>query len=138
MCDPRSIKFDCLTCGLCCVSLSSCNKVWAQVTPTEQLLLGPEWCATNVLEKDGVAGIRTKFRRMSAGPFKGIEFNACIALDGTIMHKTSCSIYATRPYICVAAVSPGDSTCRALRVLFLETLNMYKSKKRRQNEECAK
>jgi Fe-S-cluster containining protein len=62
--------------------------------------------------------IRTKWTEQRSGPFKGFEFCTCVALQGSVMHKTSCSIYASRPNVCREAVKPGDRMCRELRRIF--------------------
>ena len=47
---------------------------------------------------------------------------ACIALRGTLLEKTSCSVYDKRPEVCRNAVKPGDKICRDIRAFYRANL----------------
>ena len=62
--------------------------------------------------------IKTLWREQKAGPLKGVQVCACVALRGSVTHRVSCSIYESRPRVCRTAVVPGDEACRQVRELF--------------------
>lgn len=125
-------KPNCLTCGICCVSVHEDNPIWAEVLLDDCRRLGPSWCKRNVLGYSTMSlltrvldhrpafmgGIKTKWRKVEAGPFKGVEVCACVALKGSIMHKVSCSVYKQRPKVCRNALKPGEKQCLEARRMF--------------------
>lgn len=124
-------KPDCLTCGVCCVSAHD-NPIWAEVLLADCKRLGPSWCRRNVLGYNTMdlltrvldhgpafmGGIKTRWRKLAAGPFKGVEVCACVALKGNIMHKVECSVYKHRPKVCRNALRPGERQCHEARRMF--------------------
>ena len=68
------------------------------------------------------AALRTKWRKQRAGPLKGASVCACIFLNGSVLHRTSCRIYEKRPRVCRMAVKPGDKTCREIRRMMKEAV----------------
>jgi Fe-S-cluster containining protein len=62
--------------------------------------------------------LRAVVREQKAGPLKGHEVTACVALKGTVLKSVRCSVYAKRPDVCRQAVKPGDSACRRLRTAY--------------------
>lgn len=128
MTDPVA-KPDCRRCGLCCISLTD-EETWAEVTLADAERLGSPWCKRHVIGHDVVyqmtraavegkaaylGGIETKWREVKAGPLKGVEACACVALRGSLMHRVSCRIYDKRPKVCKTALSPGDPACLETR-----------------------
>jgi Fe-S-cluster containining protein len=116
---------DCLTCGVCCVSLQD-QDCFCDLTPEDEERLGAAWVRRNVLRTrlfDFIASggrlpwgaIKTKWRKQQAGPLKGAEMLTCVALRGSILHRVQCSVYEKRPRTCREAVKPGDRTCLWLR-----------------------
>ena len=124
----RVTKDDCRSCGACCVSLEG-QDVYCDITEDDEKKLSKRFVKLNVLHSspmdlltasmDGSfwpqAAIRTKWTKQRTGPFKGIEACQCVALHGSLMHRTSCSIYKNRPQTCRKAVKPNDKTCRWVR-----------------------
>lgn len=127
-----SAEFDCQTCGLCCVAGHEqdafCDLTEADL---ERFITnrGKRWIRRNVLFAtafdllcqaiDGGrsvgAALRTKIRKVRAGPLKDYEICACFALRGSPLRKVSCSIYEDRPHACRIAVKPGDKVCKTIR-----------------------
>lgn len=128
---PKEIP-NCQTCGACCVSIVEDNEIWAEVLVEDCERLGESWCRRNCLGHgtlhiltqalDGgsryLGGIKTKWRKILCGPFKGVSVCACVALRGSLMHKTSCSVYEKRPHVCRTALQPGEKDCLQLRRMF--------------------
>jgi Fe-S-cluster containining protein len=122
---PKVTAKDCLTCGVCCVSLRD-QDCFCDLTPEDEKRLGAAWVRRNVLRArlfDLIASggrvpwgaIKTKWRKQRAGPLKGAEACMCVALRGNLLHKVSCSVYEKRPRTCREAVKPGNRTCLWLR-----------------------
>jgi len=116
---------DCRTCGACCVSLYD-QEVFCDVTPDDQERLGKRFVRLHVLQEPYVhhgAAIKTKWRTQRAGPLRGIDACACVALRGSVMHRVSCRVYENRPHVCRTALRPGDRACRDLRRLYREAID---------------
>lgn len=111
---------DCLTCGLCCVSLVD-QVDYCNVTEQDKARLGKRFVRLHVVQPSGDA-IKTKWKVQRAGPLKGVEACSCVALRGSLKHRVSCSVYSVRPEVCRKAVLPGDRACRQVRQLFQEML----------------
>ena len=126
---------NCRTCGVCCVSLQD-DDIWAELTMADAERLGERWCRRNVLGHsmmdvlcrtlDGqpsyLGDIMTKWRKLRAGPFKGVEVCTCVALRGSILHRVSCSVYEKRPAVCRNALNPGERQCLEARRLFQQAV----------------
>ena len=126
----------CRSCGLCCVSLTE-SDVYCDVTVEDMKRLSKGFVRKNVVPTsafdrlahaidgnripDGV--IKTHWNEQKAGPLKGVEVCACVALRGSVMHRVSCAIYENRPRACRVAVVPGDKACREVRGLFQRLLD---------------
>lgn len=120
----------CRSCGACCITLIQDQEAFCDVEASDLVRLNKRWARENVLtfsnfdqllaaidgdpNMPGMA-LKTTRQRTKAGPFKNVRINKCVALRGSVMHRTSCSIYARRPHACREAVKPGDQTCRWLR-----------------------
>lgn len=118
----------CRQCGLCCVAPHD-QDVFADVTERDVKRLNRRWAARNVVSTnlfnqalamiDGYrlpyAAIRTRWNYQCCGPLKGTEACMCAALKGSLLHRTSCTIYERRPQICRTAVKPGGRACRQIR-----------------------
>lgn len=117
--------YDCRTCGICCIGFED-GKVFCNMSESDLNKLSPGFVNRNVIilfdnilgHADCYAAIKTRWKVVKAGPFKGYEFNICAALRGSIMSKVSCSIYKNRPNVCKTAVIPGDRTCNNLREVY--------------------
>jgi Fe-S-cluster containining protein len=111
------------------------------VTLQDAKRLGSSWCKKNVIgfsvmdlmlkALDGhrdpyLGGIRTQWKKMKSGPFKGVSICACVALEGSIMKSTRCSVYQKRPSVCKKALNPGDKQCLEARLLFQEAVDRIK------------
>jgi len=119
---------DCRKCGLCCVSLHDQDAL-ADVTQKDMDRLNPRWASANVLAMSSFdfvvaavngrrlppGAIRTKWKLQRCGPLRGVAACACVALRGSVLHRTSCSIYKRRPDSCRTAVKPGDQACLEIR-----------------------
>lgn len=123
-------KPDCRACGACCWSVQD-QPSFCDLTPHELKKMSPQFLAANVeliplidqLTRGYPQGaLRTKWRLMKSGPFKGIEACVCCLLDGSLMKSVRCRIYAKRPSTCRRAVKPGDRSCRALRRLLQQAI----------------
>lgn len=123
---------DCVKCGLCCVSLHDQDR-FADVTAEDEKRLGKKFVRLHVIHThpfdmltSALGGgdrlpqgvIATKWLKQRVGPFKGLEVCACVALRGSLLEKTSCSIYNKRPKVCHDAVKPGDKTCKQIRAIY--------------------
>jgi Fe-S-cluster containining protein len=122
-------KPDCRRCGACCIALLD-QSALADVSEADFKRLSPRWADTNVLFPHPfdlalaaigggcrlpLGAIKTKKLLQRRGPLKGLKVCACTALRGSVLHRTSCSIYERRPESCRTAVEPGDETCLSLR-----------------------
>jgi len=119
---------DCRQCGACCVAPYD-QDVLADLDESDLKRLNRRWIARNVgtwsLFDHALAGIdgrrlpyaaiKTAWKEQRCGPLKGAEVCACVALRGSVLHRTSCSIYKNRPESCRKAVKPGDRSCLSLR-----------------------
>jgi Fe-S-cluster containining protein len=128
--------FDCRTCGLCCVSVHD-QDAFCDLTEKDIERLGARlqrhivWADVFTLAVEALSGRRatppaalaTRWRRMRAGPFKGIEACVCVFLQGSLLHRTNCRVYARRPYVCREAVRPGTRLCRDIRRMYREQLS---------------
>ena len=126
---------DCRACGVCCVCPQD-QGYYCDVTPEDIERLSKKFVTENVaftspfdmmamiIDGHRVMGgaIRTTWRTMRQGPFKGYEMNTCVALQGSVMHKVSCSIYKNRPDVCRIALKPGDKSCLDVRKAFRRTI----------------
>jgi Fe-S-cluster containining protein len=108
---------DCLTCGLCCVSLEDQDE-YCNVDAKDEARLGKRFVRLNVVN----GAIKTKWKLQRSGPLKGAEACACVALQGSVGHRVRCSVYEIRPKVCHTAVKPGDRACHQVRRLFNEML----------------
>lgn len=124
----------CLSCGACCIA-PGVQPMFCDVTPEDEKRLskgrpGKKFVRLNVwhpslLEQmtcrasDGGplphGALFTAPLRAKVGPFKGEEFNACVALQGSVLSAVRCSVYKDRPETCRTAMTPGDRNCRRLR-----------------------
>lgn len=123
-------KPDCQTCGACCWTPKE-QEVWCDITAGEAAAFSPQFRARNVTAYSVFATIahgkppsalRTRWLTQAAGPFKGRDACVCCQLDGSLMHRTRCRIYANRPTTCRKAVRPGDRNCREARRMLLRAL----------------
>jgi Fe-S-cluster containining protein len=128
---PRKAeKFNCRTCGLCCVSLYD-QEVFCDLTEQDIERLGAHlnhhvvWSdlftiSTSLLRgcDSPAAALATKWRLMRAGPLKDVEACVCVFLRGSILHRTSCRVYARRPQTCRDAVKPGTRLCKDIRCMY--------------------
>lgn len=122
---------DCVTCGACCVAPAS-QPVYCNITEADARKLGKRFVRLRVVQPSAFdrfahaldgrevpwGVIKTNWVEQKDGPFKGLEFNTCVALKGSVSHKVSCSIYEKRPEACKTAMKPGDPTCLRLRKMF--------------------
>lgn len=131
-------KETCLSCGACCVSLHDQN-AFCDVMTADEKRLGKRFVRLHVLHSHPIdrlaaaidgrssevphGAIKTEWREQKAGPFKGVEACACIALKGSLFHKVRCSVYDKRPQTCRVAVKPGDRSCRQIREMFHQAEN---------------
>jgi Fe-S-cluster containining protein len=99
------VSFDCRSCGACCCNTDE-NRAerfidYVEVTPRSALSKHPALLRRlTVLNDHGERHLR----------LRGAE-QRCIALDGRVGHKVSCSIYELRPGAC-RRVQPGSRECR--------------------------
>lgn len=134
-------KPDCTSCGACCVSLYD-QDAFCDIEDADLGRLGKSWVKRNVLfmsvfdmatmaigggRPATLGAIKTKWTEQRSGPLKGAEVCACVALKGSIMKSTRCSVYEKRPTACRVAVSPGDKTCLDIRGMFTEALKRLPS-----------
>lgn len=131
----------CRSCGICCVSLTE-SEVYCDVTVEDMKRLSKGFVRKNVVRPrlfDRLAhaidgnyipdgALKTVWNEQKAGPLKGVEVCACVALRGSVMHKVSCSIYEQRPRACRIAVVPGDKACRQVREQFQRLLDELENK----------
>jgi Fe-S-cluster containining protein len=96
----------CLSCGACCFSPYG-QKWFADLGPGEGRKL-----PRKQIEHDA---IKTVERTMDGGILKGLTLRVCCCLDGSVMHRVSCSIYEKRPDAC-KKFEPGSFGCRLLRM----------------------
>jgi Fe-S-cluster containining protein len=126
----------CLACGLCCVSLSQSSDGYCDVSHKDMKKLGESFVKKHVIHVslfdilvsniDGRSVspgiIKTAWRKQRAGPLKGKSMRVCVALRGSLMYRTSCSVYDKRPAVCKTACVPGDRACRYARKEMLERI----------------
>jgi Fe-S-cluster containining protein len=126
----------CRACGLCCVALSDSSNVYCDVSEEDMKKLGTAFVKKHVrllspfdravaLIDGGFCppgAIKTEWRTTKTGPLKGVQVHVCVALRGSLMHKTSCSVYAKRPKTCKTACVPGDRACSQVRRDMLKLL----------------
>ena len=99
------LVFDCQTCGACCYNTDE-NRAeayldYVEITPRARLRQHPA-----LLRKLTVLNDKGE-RHMK---LKGAE-QRCIALEGKLGQRVSCSIYELRPPSC-RVVKPGSKECR--------------------------
>ena len=123
----------CRRCGLCCVSPHDQDS-FCDVEEADIARLDPKWVRRNVLgfrpfdvavaalsrHRLPEAVIATRQALQRRGPLAGMSACTCVALRGSLLHRTSCSIYDRRPRTCRDAVKPGDPTCRELRKMYAD------------------
>jgi len=133
----RKKKPDCRACGACCVSLYD-QDVFCDVTEKDMKRLGPGLVRKHVLAPDTVTlllqaidggahtyfALATRWRKQRCGPLKGASICACVFLNGSVLHRTSCRIYQKRPRVCRTAVKPGDRACLQIRRMMQEALDV--------------
>lgn len=110
-------EYRCRSCGICCVCLHD-QEVYCDVDEEDIARLSRSFVRKNVIHLMVGGVIRTRWRRMKAGPFRGCEANVCVALRGSLMSHVCCSIYERRPRACRIAVQPGEKSCREARKFF--------------------
>lgn len=125
---------DCRTCGLCCVSPQD-QEAFCDLDEEDEQRLGKSWVRRNVMRysfydsmmemiQHGQAlppgAIKTRWKPVKAGPLKGHQVCACVALRGSVMNQVSCSVYDRRPDTCREAVVPGGRTCKEIRRMYKE------------------
>jgi Fe-S-cluster containining protein len=96
----------CLSCGACCFSPYE-QKWFADLEPRE--------CKGFTQKQIAHNAIKTVKREMQDGILKGIPLHVCCCLEGSVMHRVSCSIYEKRPKAC-QKFEPGSFGCRLLRM----------------------
>jgi hypothetical protein len=125
----------CRSCGVCCVSLDEAD-CYCDVTVDDMERLGDAFVRRHVmlarpfdLLASAIDGgrfppgvIKTAWKAQKTGPLKGCSACVCVALRGSLMHQTSCAVYAKRPEVCRKAVKPGDVTCRRVRRMFRDLI----------------
>jgi Fe-S-cluster containining protein len=141
---PGDEEFDCRRCGLCCVSWED-QEAYCDISAKDLRRLSPSWASRNVYdfavmervvaELEGrqslpIAALKTASREQKTGPLKGCEVCACVALRGSLLHQTYCSIYERRPDACREAVKPGDRSCREIRALARDFISDAQSDER--------
>lgn len=78
---------DCLTCGICCVSLVD-QEDYCNVTEQDKARLGKRFVRLNVVQPSGDA-IKTQWRVQRSGPLKGVEACTCVALRGSLGKRSA-------------------------------------------------
>lgn len=128
-------KLDCRTCGVCCICFED-QEAYCDLTEEDEKQLSKTFVKKNVVHSCTISQlaytlkgmkypygvIKTRWKRMKSGPLKGYEMNVCVALRGSVMSKTSCSIYKNRPQVCRVAVKPGTGGCREIRACLLRAI----------------
>lgn len=102
-------KYDCRTCGACCVSEYD-SDIYVQLKPGDQERLTKAQRKRLVVlgQTPGTAYLRTKTERSRAA-------HVVCALHIGVVGKTSrCGIYERRPEIC-SEFEPGSRACRIAR-----------------------
>jgi Fe-S-cluster containining protein len=124
-------KPDCTKCGLCCLSLHD-QQGFCDISEKDAKRLGKKFVRLHVLQSstfDQMAAlldghsvpwgvIKTTYKLIAKGPFKGVTVCACDQLRGDPSHKVRCAIYAKRPETCRTAMVPGEKACRDLRRMY--------------------
>jgi Fe-S-cluster containining protein len=125
-------KLDCQACGICCWSFDE-TPYYCNVSTEEAKNLG-RWGKQNIVKiplnspyawVGTVGAIKTKWREMENGPLAGKEILTCVALQGNILYRVQCSIYAKRPFVCQHIVNPGDAYCLKARELVNKNAKDY-------------
>jgi len=131
---------DCRKCGVCCWSTQD-DGSYCDVTAQDIERLGT-WAKKNVEmfspfdyatyrydtgDTEICGAVKTAWKKMRSGPFKGVEACVCVALTGSLMHKVRCSIYQKRPHTCRTALKPGDRACLELRKMFFRAMEEEKT-----------
>lgn len=112
---PEAITVDSYrSCGACCVSL---HDRFCDVTVEDITRLSRRFVAKHVRSVHYAIGpaLATVLEPVATGPLKGIELARCAALRGSVLRRTSYSVYANRPSVCRESIQPGDRDCRWLR-----------------------
>lgn len=123
---------DCTKCGVCCISLED-QTAFCDLSSADEARLGKKlsghaevsslWClAVDRLRGAGHCGaaIKTKWKKVGAGPLKGFSVCSCCFLDGSPLLDVRCRVYADRPEVCRRAFNPGDKGCVVCRRMFAE------------------
>jgi Fe-S-cluster containining protein len=98
---------DCRTCGACCVGGVD-DGHYADVTSKDVVQMSPH-------VRRRLVSLRAAGSTYLATPTRMATFGAtCAFLRGTAAKRCSCSIYATRPKVCVD-FRPGSVQCREAR-----------------------
>lgn len=110
----------CVSCGACCISVED-QPGFVDVTSRDVDRLGKKFVRLHVHQSDNGGGgtIKTRWLPQRAGPFKGTRVCACVAFEGSLFLRTSCTVYEQRPNACRNGVRPGDVACREIRAHFL-------------------
>jgi Fe-S-cluster containining protein len=133
--DTKAEGLDCTKCGACCWCHAD-QDYFCDLTEEEISRLSPQFIRANVrisrsidvfaARCDGrylpVGALKTKWRRMKSGPFKGTKLNVCRMLEGSVLKRVRCRVYETRPKACREAVKPGDEACLQVRSMLLGLL----------------
>jgi Fe-S-cluster containining protein len=99
------VIFDCQSCGACCCNTDE-NRAEAYVDYVEVKPRAPLSRHPRLLRRLTVVNAEGE-RHMR---LRGAE-QRCVALDGRLGQRVSCSIYELRPPAC-RAVKPGSRECR--------------------------
>ena len=135
-------KPDCRTCGACCIC-SEDQGAYCDLTEEDEKRLSRTFVKKNVVHEFTISHlvyairgreypygvIKTRWKKMKSGPLRGYEMNVCAALRGSVMSKTSCSIYKNRPQVCRDAVKPGTRYCKEIRACLLKAVDILKEEK---------
>jgi Fe-S-cluster containining protein len=105
---PAHIEYDCQTCGACCAN-SRANRDeryrdYVQITGQDKLARRPDLLRTlTILNDEGETHLKLVGRDQR-----------CVALDGKLGERVSCTIYGLRPRPC-RIVEAGSRECLARR-----------------------
>ena len=127
MFNMRSKKLDCTKCGLCCISLLD-QTSFCDVEPEDVKKLTTSekkhieiFYMFHTTSKTHEGAIKTKWRKVTKGPFKTHEVCTCYFLQGSPLHETKCKIYERRPETCKNSMNPGEKACIQLRKLWKDS-----------------
>jgi Fe-S-cluster containining protein len=100
-------RYDCLTCGVCCVNppsnVDESFKDWVQIRPKDEILKRKDLVKKHVTTNE------------AGDPHLRLDAEGrCLALQGKLGRNVTCRIYQQRP-LCCRRVQPGDNECLALR-----------------------